>query len=56
LLSNLKVFGYDAFVHVPEEKWNKLDNKEVKRISVEYKDGVKGYKIWDLLLRNTMYI
>jgi hypothetical protein len=46
-LSHLKVFGCDAFVHVPKEKRNKLDKKEVKCIFIGYKDGMKGYKLWD---------
>jgi hypothetical protein len=54
-LSHLKVFGCDAFVHVPKEKRNKLDNKEVKCIFIGYKDGMKGYKLWDPTLRKTMY-
>jgi hypothetical protein len=49
------VFGYDAFVHTTKEKRNKLDNNTVKCIFIYYKDVMKGYKIWDLLLRKTMY-
>jgi hypothetical protein len=48
-------FGCDAFVHVPKEKRNKLDNKEVKCIFIGYKDGMKGYKLWDPVLRKTIY-
>jgi hypothetical protein len=50
-LSHLKVFGCDAFVHVPKEKRNKLDNKAIKCIFIGYKDGMKGYKLWDLVMR-----
>jgi hypothetical protein len=39
-LKNLKVFGCDAYVHVPKEKRSKLDN-----IFVGSKDGIKGYKV-----------
>jgi hypothetical protein len=54
-LSHLKVFGCDAFVHVPKEKRNKLDKKVVKCIFIGYKDGMKGYKLWDPASRKTMY-
>ena len=43
--SNIKVFGCDAFVHVPKEKRSKLDKKEVKCIFIGYKEGMKGYKL-----------
>jgi O-phosphoseryl-tRNA(Cys) synthetase len=44
-VSHLKVFGYDAFVHVPKEKRSKLDKKEVKCIFIGYKEGMKGYNL-----------
>ena len=55
LVSHLKVFGCNAFVHVPKEKRSKLDEKAVKCIFIGYKEGMKGYKIWDLASRKTMY-
>jgi hypothetical protein len=54
-LSHLKVFGCDAFVHVPREKRIKLDKKSVKCIFIGYREGMKGYKLWDLASRKTMY-
>jgi hypothetical protein len=54
-VSHLKVFGYDAFVHVPKEKRSKLDKKVVNCIFVGYKEGMKGYKLWDPASRKTMY-
>jgi hypothetical protein len=45
LVSHLKLFGYDAFVHVPKEKRSKLDKKAVNCIFIRYKEGMKGYKI-----------
>jgi hypothetical protein len=54
-LSHLKVFGCDVFVHVPKEKRSKLDKKEVKCIFIGYKEGMKGYKIWDPASRKIMY-
>jgi hypothetical protein len=54
-LSYLKVFGCDAFVHVSKEKRSKMDNKVIKCIFIGYKEGMKGYKLWDHALRKTMH-
>jgi hypothetical protein len=40
-VSHLKVFGCDAFVHVPKEKKSKMENKVVKCIFIGYKEGMK---------------
>jgi hypothetical protein len=40
-VSHLKVFGCDAFVHVPKEKRSKLYKKVVKCIFIGYKEGMK---------------
>jgi hypothetical protein len=37
-VSHLKLFGCDAFVHVPEEKRSNMDKKEVKCIFIGYKE------------------
>jgi hypothetical protein len=52
LFLHLNFFGYDAFVHVPMEKRNKLDNKTINCIFIGYKDGMQENKLWDLVLRN----
>jgi hypothetical protein len=36
-ITYLKVFGCDAFFHVPKEKRRKLDKKAVKCIFIRYK-------------------
>jgi hypothetical protein len=54
-LSHLKVFVCDAFVHFPKEKRSKLEKEEIKCISIGYKEGMKGYKLWDIASRRTMY-
>jgi hypothetical protein len=41
-VAHIKVFGCDAFLHVSKEKRIKLDKKEVKRIFIGYKEGMKG--------------
>jgi hypothetical protein len=46
-LQHLRVFGCDAYVHVPKENRSKLDKKVEKCIFIGYKDGVKGYNLWN---------
>jgi hypothetical protein len=46
-LEHLRVFGCDAYVHVPKENRSKMDNKVEKCIFIGYKDGMKGYKLWN---------
>jgi hypothetical protein len=54
-VSHLKVFGFDALIHVSKENRSKLDKKEVKCIFIGYKEGMKGYKLWDPTSRKKMY-
>ena len=54
-LSHLKVFVCDEYVHAPKEKRTKLDSKSEKSIFIEDRDGLKGYKIWNLVTRKVVY-
>eukprot|EP00253_Pinus_taeda_P032730 PITA_32730 len=54
-LSHLRVFGCDAYVHVPKEKRTKLDSKSEKCIFIGYKDGLKGYKLWNPVTSKAVY-
>jgi len=54
-IAHLRVFGCEAFVHVPKEKRSKLDNKAEKCIFIGYKDGIKGYKLWNPVTRKVVY-
>ena len=42
-------------MRVPKEKRSKLDNKVEKNIFVGYKDGIKGYKLWNPVTRKIVY-
>ena len=53
-IKHMKVFGCDAYVHVPKEKRRKLDNKAKKCIFIGYKDGMKGYKIWNPITKKNV--
>jgi hypothetical protein len=46
-LKHIRVFGCDAYVHIPKENKSKLDKKVEKCIIIRYKDGLKCYKIWN---------
>lgn len=54
-LRHLRVFGCEAYAHVPKEKRTKLDNKAVKCIFIGYSYGVKGYKLWDPVAQKVFY-
>jgi hypothetical protein len=54
-LTHLKVFGYDSYVHVPKENRSKLDKKVEKCIFIGYKDGLKGYKLWNPETKKVVY-
>ena len=54
-LATLRVFGCDSFVHIPNERIQKLDSKSEKCIFLEYNDRVKGYKLWNPTTKTTMY-
>jgi hypothetical protein len=55
-LTHIKIFGCDAYVHVPKENKIKLDKKVEKCIFIGYKDGLKGYKIWNPENKKVVYI
>ena len=54
-VSHLRVFGFKYFMHVLKEKMRKLDNKCEKCIFVGYKEGIKGYKLWNIVSRKVVY-
>ena len=54
-LRHLRVFGCEAYAHVPSVKRSKLENKAVKCIFIGYGVGVKGYKLWDPVAEKVLY-
>jgi hypothetical protein len=52
---HLRLFGCDAYVHVPKENRSKLDKKVEKCIFIGYKDGVKGYNLWNPKTKKIVY-
>ena len=45
--SHLKIFGCEAFIHIPKENRTKLDDKSMKCIFLGYADEDFGYRLWD---------
>lgn len=54
-LSHLTVFSCDAYVHVRKDKRTKLDIKCERCIFIGYKDGLKGYNLWNSEIRKLLY-
>ena len=54
-LAHLRVFVCYSFMHISKERRQKLDSKLEKCIFIGYKDGVKGYKLWNPATRTTVY-
>jgi len=50
-VSHLRVFGYIAYVHVPDEKRSKLDPKAKKCIFIGYSLEQKGYRCFNPSIR-----
>ena len=47
-VSNIKVYGCKAYVHVPDQKRRKLDKKSIACVFIGYPNNSKGYKLYDL--------
>lgn len=45
-IDNLKVFGTECFVHIPDQKRRKLDKKSVKGFLVGYIENGKGFRVY----------
>ena len=44
-VSHMRVFGYDAYVHIPKEKRTNMNSKSKRCIFIRYRDGLRGYKL-----------
>ena len=40
---HLRIFGFLVYIHIPKEKWNKLNPSERKCIFIGYSDTSKYY-------------
>lgn len=46
-LSHIRIFGSEAYLHVPKDERTKFDSKSVKCNFVGYSDTQKGYRLWN---------
>ena len=46
-MSHLRVFGWQAWVHILKKKRHKLEPKNQEMIFIRYEPGSKGYQFWD---------
>ena len=50
-VSNLRVFGSIAFVHIPKIERQKLDKKSIRCVFIGYSNTQKAYRFWDPVSR-----
>ena len=53
-LNHLRVFGSDAYAHVPRDKRAKFDSKTHKCIMVGYGNVTKGYQLYEAIQGNIL--
>ena len=54
-IEHLRVFGCDAYAHIPKDERKKLASKSKKCIFVGYGELVKGYRLYDPNQRRVIY-
>jgi hypothetical protein len=50
-LAHTRIFGCDAFIHVPKEKRHKLQAKSQPGMFLGYSDESKAYRVWNKTMR-----
>lgn len=51
-VSNLKIFGSEVMMLIPEEKRRKFDKKSRKMILIGFSENVKGYRLFDPITKS----
>lgn len=46
-VSNIRIFGSTAMVHIPKCKWLKWNKKSIRMILVGFADNTKGYRVYN---------
>ena len=54
-VSHLRIFGCDAYDHVPKDERCKFDSKTRRSIFLGYGQGVKGYRLYDKAQKRIFY-
>ena len=45
-VDHLRIFGCPTYIHIPKDKWKKLDSTSIKGIFVGYNYSSKAYRIY----------
>ena len=54
-VDHIRIFGCQAFVHVPKDERKKLDSKSKKCIFMGYGTTTKGYRLYDPLKKKIVF-
>ena len=54
-VSHLRIFGCDAYAHLPKDERSSLDSKTRRSIFLGYGQGVKGYRLYDKAQKRIFY-
>ena len=54
-VGHLRIFGCDAYAHIPKDERRKLDSKTKRSIFLGYGNGVKGYRLYDKAQKRVFY-
>ncbi|UYV63360.1 hypothetical protein LAZ67_2003844, partial [Cordylochernes scorpioides] len=46
-VANYKIFGCNAYMHIPKENRKKWDNKSIKLMFLGYENTSKNFRLWD---------
>lgn len=54
-ISNLKIFGCEAYSHIPKEGRRKLEPKSLECVFIGYTEGIRGYNLYNTKSRRVFY-
>lgn len=54
-VKHFKIFGCEAFAHIPADERSKLDPKSKKCIFLGYSNVTKGYRLYDVVAKRTFH-
>ena len=54
-VDHLRVFGCDAYAHIPKDERRKLDTKARKCVLLGYGEQTKGYRLYDVAEKKVLH-